>query len=170
MMIYLIIALAFFAIALFFIAARSRKRHMLEGAMRPLDLQAFRSLIDRDDERFLRTRLSRADFARLKRQRISVTFKYVGRISNNAAAVLRMAEVARQNNDVQVVEAATQVIDTATQIRMQCMVAFAKLSLEFMVPSLQLSPAMLAPRYQVLRDTLVRLSSLQNVEPLANAI
>jgi hypothetical protein len=167
---FIVIALALFAIGLFFIAARSRRRHMREGSMRPLDLQAFHCLIDREDERFLRESLSRAGFMRLKRQRISVTFKYVARISNNAAAVLQMAEAARQNSDMQVAEAATQVVDMATQIRMQCMIAQAKLAAEFMFPSLQLSPALLVPRYQALRETLSRLGSLQNAEPLATAI
>jgi hypothetical protein len=167
---FIVIALALFAIGLFVIAARSRRRHMREGSMRPLDLQAFHRLFDRDDERFLRENLSRAGFVRMKRQRISVTLKYVARISNNAAAVLRMAEVARQNSDMQVAEAATQLVDMATQIRMQCIVAQAKLTAEFMFPSLQLSPALLVPRYQALRETLGRLGSLQNVEPLASAI
>ena len=44
---------------------------------------------------------------------------------------------------------------------MQCLVAFAKLGTEFMFPSLQLTPAVLAPKYQTLRENVLRLGSLQ---------
>lgn len=165
----LVVALALFALGLFFVAARSR-RNAANDFVRPLDLQAFRTLMDRDDEHFLRESLSRSEFFRAKRQRIAVTLRYVGRISANTAIVLRMAEAARQHSNAEVVQAAAQVVDTATQIRMQCMVAFAKLTAEYMFPSLQLTPALLVPRYQALRETVSRLGTLQKAQPLAAAI
>lgn len=169
MTIILVVALALFATTLFFVAARSRRR-AASGEPLPLDLQAFRTLTDRDDERLLREKLPPSQFSRVKRQRIAVTFKYVGRISANAAIVLRMAEAARQDADAEVARAAAQVVDTATQIRMQCLLALTKLTLEYMFPSLQLTPAMLAPKYQALRETVSRLGSLQNAQPLPAAI
>jgi hypothetical protein len=54
----------------------------------------------------------------------------------------------------------------------QCMLAMFKLSLEYAMPSLQLTPAMLVPKYQTLRENVRRLGDLQtqNAVPLANAI
>jgi hypothetical protein len=63
-------------------------------------------------------------------------------------------------------------MDLAAQIRMQCLLAFAKLAAEFALPSLQLTPATLAPTYQALRENVLRLGALemQNVAPAAVAI
>jgi hypothetical protein len=63
-------------------------------------------------------------------------------------------------------------MELAGQIRVQCMLAMFKLSLEYAMPSLQLTPAMLVPKYQTLRENVRRLGDLQtqNAIPLANAI
>jgi hypothetical protein len=167
----IVIALALGALAVLY-GAVQRRRNESDQALRPVDVQALRTLMDRDDELFLRERLPRSHFCRLKRQRIRVTMTYVRRISANSSVVMRLGEAARLNSDPQVAEAASQVIELATQIRLQCMVAFAKLVAEFAVPSLQLTPAMLVPKYQTLRENVLRLGALelQNVAPAAVAI
>ena len=170
MMTILVVTIALCAIALLYFSVRSRRRHAAGQPVRPLDLQAFRTLMDRDDELFLRTKLPHREFTRLKRLRVSLTWKYVGRIAGNAAAVLHMAEGARQNADSEAAQVAAQVVDIATQIRMQCIVSWAKLAVEFMFPSMQLNPAMLEPKYQALRENLRHLGSLEPQIPLANAI
>lgn len=168
----IVLAIALCAIGLLLFAARSRRMHAAGQPVRTVDLDAFRTLMDRDDEEFLRKRLPRSEFVPLKRHRIAVTLRYVRRIAKNSAIVLQIAEVQRQDANVEVAQAASQVVDMATQIRMQCMVAFAKLTAEFLFPSLQLTPAMLAPSYQALREKVVRLGSLQpqNSAPLATTI
>jgi hypothetical protein len=167
----IVIVLALSAVGLFYMQVRNRRR-MAHQAIRPVDLKALHTLLDRDDELFLRERLPRRRFCRLKRQRIGVTLRYVNRIANNAAAVVRLSETARLSSDLEVAETAAQIIDLATQIRLQCLLAFAKLSVEFALPSLQLTPAVLAPRYQALRDNLKRLGALQTQQltPSAEAI
>jgi hypothetical protein len=156
---------------LFYMAVRSR-RTQAGQSFRSVDLNAFRTLTDRDDELFMRENLPRAQFSHLKRQRIRVIMRYVGRIASNASAVMHVGEAARANSVPEVAQAATQVMDLATQIRLQCLVAMAKLSVEYAMPSLQLTPAVLAPKYQSLRDNLRVLGDLQtqNAIPLATAI
>ena len=63
-------------------------------------------------------------------------------------------------------------MELAAQIRLQCLVALAKLLMEYAVPSLQLTPAMLVPKYQSLRENVKLLGALQtrNHVPLATAI
>ncbi|HLY92357.1 MAG TPA: hypothetical protein VKQ89_03780 [Candidatus Angelobacter sp.] len=167
----IVVALALCAVLLFYVAVRSRRKHATL-AIRPVDLKAFRTLMDRDDELFLRAQLPRGKFFRLKRQRIRVTLGYVGRIAANASAVLRMTEASRQSAAPEVATAAAQVMELATQIRMQCLLAMGKLCFEYVVPSLQFTPAMLVPKYQSLRDNWSRLGQLQvqNRTPLASAI
>ena len=168
----IVLAIALCAIALLFFAVRSRRRHAAGQPVRTVDLDAFRTLMEREDEEFLRNRVSRSEFVHLKRKRVSVTMRYVKRIAKNSAIVLQIAEAQRQDANAEVAQAASQVVDMATQIRMQCLVAFSKLTAEFLFPSLQLTPAMLVPSYQSLREKVVRLGSLQpqNAAPLATAI
>jgi hypothetical protein len=167
----IVIVLALGAVGLFYLAVRSRRKQSRE-TVRPVDLKAFRTLLDRDDEIFLKTRLPRGRFARLKRQRVSVTMRYVGRIANNASIVMRLGEGARLNADPEIAETAAQITELASQVRLQCLMAFAKLSLEFAIPSLQFTPAMLAPEYQKLRENVARLGKLQsaNLAPTRVAI
>lgn len=165
-----VIALALLTFTLFFVALRSRRKHAIRRGILPLDVSAFQALIAREDEVFLRERLSRGEFSRIKRRRIRVTWKYVNRISDNAAVVLHMAGLARLDGDPNVIGAAAQLADLATEIRLQCLKAFVKLAAEYAVPSLQLNPAMLAPQYKSLQQTLARLRALnpQNVPALVS--
>lgn len=167
----IVIALALGAVGLFYVAVRSRRKHSRE-TVRPVDLKAFRTLVDRDDEMFLKGRLPRARFAQIKRQRVSVTMRYVGRIANNASIVMRLCEGARLSSDQEIALTASQIIELASQVRLQCLMALAKLSLEFAIPALQFTPALLAPEYQNLRENVARLGKLQspNLAPMRVAI
>ena len=103
-----------------------------------VDLNEFRALMNRDDEAFLWQTLSRSVFVRLKRSRIRVIWKYVRRIANNAAIVKQFAEGSRQDANVDVAEAATKVLDMASQLRRQCRIAYAKLAVEYMFPAISI--------------------------------
>jgi hypothetical protein len=167
----IVIALALCAVVLFYAAVRSRRKQAAQ-LFRPVDLNAFRNLLDRDDELFMKEKLPRSKFVRLKRHRIRVTARYVARIASNASGVLHVGETARLSPLPEVASTAAQVMELAAQIRLQCLVALAKLSLEYAMPSLQLTPAMLVPKYQSLRENVRRLGDLQtqNPIPLATAI
>ena len=167
----IVIALALGAIGLFVVALHGRKKRATQ-TVRPVDLKAFRTLMDREDELFMKQRLSRSRFSRLKRQRVSVAMRYVGRIAGNASLVMRWGESVRTSSDPEVARSAAQIMELASQLRLQCLLALGKLSLEFAVPSLQLTPALLAPEYQKLRENVARLGKLQaqNAAPLPVAI
>jgi len=167
----IVIALALGALAVLYFAVRSRGEQS-RRSIQPVDLEAFRTLSERDDELFLREKLPDPGFRRLKRQRIRVTLRYVGRISGNAAVVMRLGQEARLSADPEIARTATQVLEMAGHIRLQCLMAFAKLSVEFAVPSLQLTPAVLVPAYQNLRENVLRLGALetQRLSPASVAI
>lgn len=156
----IVFAIALTAAMLFYAAVQSRKTSSAQQIV-PVDLQAFAVLSDRADELFLREKLPPARFREIKRQRIKVTFAYIGRISGNAAAILRLSETARHSTDHNVAEAAGQIAEIAGRMRILCMQAWLKLAVEFAVPSLQLTPAMLEIQYQTLRENVARLGNLQ---------
>jgi hypothetical protein len=157
------------ALVTIFVALRSRRSHAVQ---RSIDIKAFRTLVDRDDENFMRVKLSRRMFFRLKRQRLRLTWAYVARMSGNAAAVLRLGETARLSSDPRVAQQAAHAIELASQIRIRCVVAFAKMGVEFAFPSLQLTPVLLESKYVSLRDIVAQLVSLQSQSeaPVAVAI
>ena len=167
----IVIVLALGALAVLYFAVRTRSEQS-RRSIQPIDLEAFRTLNERDDELFLREKLTGSGFRRLKRQRIRVALKYVGRISSNASVVMRLGQDAHLSSDPEVARTATQVLELAGQIRLQCLLAFAKLSVEFAVPSLQLTPAVLVPAYQNLRENVMRLGALetQSLAPAAVVI
>ena len=121
--------------------------------------------MDRDDELFMKRKLPRSKFVRIKRHRIRVTARYVARIASNASTVLHASETARLSPPPEVASTAAQVMELAAQIRLQCLLAMFKLSLEYAMPSLQLTPAMLVPTYQTLRENVRRLGDLQTQTP-----
>jgi hypothetical protein len=161
----LVIALALCAVVLFYTAVRSRRKQAGQ-TFRTVDLNAFRALMDRDDELFMKAKLPRHEFFHLKRQRIRVMVRYVARIAANASAVMRAGEAARLSPIPEVAHTAVQVMELAGQIRVQCLVAFTKLTMEYAMPSLQLTPALLVPKYQILRENVKRLSNLQTQNPV----
>lgn len=161
MITFVVFAIALTAAMLFYAAVQTRRRASARGVV-PVDLQAFAVLNDRADELFLREKLPPARFRQIKRQRIKVTLAYVRRISGNAAAVLQLSEAARHSDDPKVVEAAIHIVEMAGQMRMLCMQAWLKLAVEFAVPSLQLTPAVLETQYQTLRENVAKLGNLQS--------
>lgn len=108
-------------------------------SLRPVDTRAFRALMDRPDEAFLREKLSRAEFFRLKRLRIRVIWKYVRYISDNSEAVMESAIIARQSPDTDDAKVARECAELAWQINGQCLVALAKLTVEYMFPTICLT-------------------------------
>jgi hypothetical protein len=133
-MIFLIVLCA---VVLFYMAVRCRRRQAVQS-LRPVNLKAFRALMDRNDELFLRGKLPRSKFFRLKRHRIRVTLRYVVRIAANASVVLRMSEATRLSSAPEVADAAAQVMMLARQIRLQCLLAMGKLVAEYAIPNTRL--------------------------------
>ena len=117
---------------------RAAKPRVANRPVRPLDLSAFHALVERDDEAFLREKLSRAQFFRLKRLRIRVMWKYVRCIARNAATVRRAAARSWHDPDVNVAQTAIETAGLASQIRVQCLLAFTKLTVEYIFPAIRL--------------------------------
>jgi len=148
----------------------SGQRSSEKQAVHIVDLDAFRTVMDRDDESFLREKLPNGKFRRIKRQRISVTLKYVGRMSRNLPEVLRKARADSESPDPEVVMEAARTAELAIEVRRQCLVMYVKLAVEFALPSLQLTPVALVPRYQTLRESVNRLGKLQAQRPVLHGL
>jgi hypothetical protein len=160
MIIFIVVAIAFITVVAFYVTARGRRQASVRQVL-PVDLKAFSTLTDRADEVFLKEKLPARRFRQLKRQRIKVTWSYIRRIGGNAAAILRLSEAARLSPDPEIARSASQVAEIAAGLRIQCMLAALKLAVEFAIPSVQLTPALLDQQYHLLRENLMQLGGLQ---------
>src|SRR6478609_7562502 len=112
MAIVLAIVIAALLAALFFI--RVSRGHAeaianlddLSGRTQPIDLEAFRNLIDPSETAFLRKHLPPPDFRDVHRERTYAAVEYVERIALNAAVLLRLGQAARTHADPEVARAA----------------------------------------------------------------
>src|SRR6478609_3962878 len=112
MAIVLAIVIAALLAALFFI--RVSRGHAeaisnlddLSGRTQPIDLAAFRNLIDPAETAFLRSHLRSQDFRDIHRERTQAAVEYVQRIALNAALLLRLGQAARTNPDPEIAKAA----------------------------------------------------------------
>src|SRR5687768_15542554 len=110
-----ILLLALFVMVLLVRAARGRAQlianiEKLPDYTQPLDLPAFRNLVSRHDEQYLRENLSYGEYRRVQRLRLRSALEYVRRATNNAAVLVRLGESARRNADPAVASAAQELI------------------------------------------------------------
>ena len=133
----------------------------LPGRTQPVDLAAFRNLIDDAEEEFLRGQLPPKEFRRLQRQRLRAALEYVKRAAQNAAILVRLGEAARRSRDPEVAQAGQELVNNALRLRLYALLAEGKLRARILLPGARLSSAPLLDRYQHLTDAVARLSRAQ---------
>jgi hypothetical protein len=164
------VAVGVLGLAFFFIAARGHAGMVtgvsdLNGRTHPVNLAAFRNLVDARETSYLREHLGPAEFRRLQRERLRAAASYVRCVAENAAVLLRLGEAARHSADPQVARAGEELVNTALQVRLYAFLAIAKIRTGILIPSLSTSPAPLFDGYERLTGMVGRLSRLQNQRP-----
>jgi hypothetical protein len=166
------------ALALLLYAARGRGLPLanpddLAGRIRPVDIDAFRNLIDPSEEQFLRAQLPRGEFHAVQRERLLAALDYVRRASHNAAILLRMGEAARRNPDPRIAEAGQRLVDNAVRLRMFALFSMIQLYVGIALPGVHISAGRLVESYQQLSGLASQLMVMQRPRqssPLAAAI
>jgi hypothetical protein len=134
----------------------------LVGRTRPVDIDAFRNLIDPAEEAFLRESLPVREFRAIQRERLRAALEYVGRAAHNAAILVRLGEVARLSLDPKIAEAGQQLLDTALRLRLYALLATLKLYLGIALPGAHLSAGRLVDNYQHLSSLAGHLAFMQH--------
>jgi hypothetical protein len=167
MIITLILALVAL-LALLFSVSLTRgtrlSRSVLENPtehIRAVDVEAFRNLVDPDEEEFLRTNLPPAQFRRIQRERLRAAVEYVSCAAQNAAILLRLADAGRRSPDPATAEAAEKLVDNAVRLRLYAFQAIARLYLGMILPGAHISPVRIAERYEQMTRLVVLLGCLQ---------
>lgn len=105
-------------------------------AIRTLDIEAFRNLVDPEEEAFLRTSLPAREFKKIKRERARAAFAYVRALSSVSLQFARFGDAARRSPDPAIAASGKQIADSAISLRLLALDAGAKLMLSAAFPSL----------------------------------
>ena len=129
--------------------------------IRAVDVEAFRNLVDPEEEKFLRTNLSPAEFRRIQRERLRAAVDYVSCAAQNAAILVRLADAGRHSSDPATAEAAGKLVNNAIRLRLHASLAIPRLYLGMILPGVHISPVRVAESYEQMTRQVVLLGCLQ---------
>jgi hypothetical protein len=128
----------------------------------PIDVQAFRNLINPAEDEYLRRRLPAAQFRRVRRERLRAMAAYVQVAAKNAGVLVRIGEAALASENPQTVEAARELVNEALLLRRNTALALAKIYFTLVWPSYGLAAVRIADSYDRLSRSAMLLGRLQN--------
>jgi len=134
----------------------------LAASIRPIDIEAFRNLINPDDDEYLRGRLPANRFRRVRRERLRAMAAYVHVAGSNAAVLVRVGEAALASGDARVAGAAQQMVNDAVLLRRNTTMALARIYLALTWPNSGLATVRVVERYERLSGAAMLLGRLQN--------
>jgi hypothetical protein len=133
----------------------------LASQLRPIDVDAFRNLIDEREEKFLSERLPSWEFRRIQRRRNLAAVEYIWCAAQNAAILIRLGEAARQNPDPAIAAAAEKLVENALRLRLYAFQAVPRLYFTAVFPWAHGSPNFIADTYDTMTRQVVMLGCLQ---------
>ena len=134
----------------------------LAKQIRPIDVQAFRNLVDPAEDEYLRRRLSGREFRVVRRKRLRAMAAYVQIAGSNAAILVRMGQAALSAADAPTAEAARRLIDNALLLRRNAAFALLRIYIALAWPNSGLAAAPVLHGYEQLNGSAMLLGRLQN--------
>lgn len=131
-------------------------------AIRPIDIEAFRNLIDPEEDRYLRRRLPPAQFRVVRRERLRAMAAYVHVAQSNAGVLVRVGGAALASGDPQIAAAAHQLVNDALLLRRNTTMALARIYLALALPNSGFAAVRVVERYEQLNGAAMLLGRLQN--------
>jgi len=139
-----------------------RRSTNLAVAIRPIDIEAFRNLIDPAEDDYLRRRLQPSQFRMVRRERLRAMAAYVEIAGRNASVLVRTGEAALASGDERVAGAAQQLVNDALLLRRNATVALARIYLALAWPYSGFAAVRVVDRYEQLSGAAMLLGRLQN--------
>jgi hypothetical protein len=134
----------------------------LAGKIQPIDVAAFRNLIDPAEDDYLRRRLRPSEFRHVRRQRLRAMAAYVQTAGRNAAILVRMGQSALSAADPRTSEAARQLVDNALMLRRNAAFALVRIYVALAWPDSGLAATPILHGYERLNGSAMLLGRLQN--------
>lgn len=124
----------------------------LAAQLRPIDVDAFRNLIDEREEEYLRAHLPMREFRSVHRERMMAAVEYVWCATRNTSILMSLGEAAKQSADPAVVVAADKLLENALRLRLYAIQSLPRLYLSMVLPHSSAAPHLIAEIY----DTMTR--------------
>lgn len=162
----ILVVAALFALALILRIGFSRGLQISSSSLatqiQPIDLEAFRNLVDPAEDEYLRRRLPPSEFRTVRRERLRAMAAYIQGAARNAAVLVRLGQAALASSDPNTAEAARQLVENAILLRRNAAYALLRIYV-----ALAWSPAgqpalPILHGYERLSGSAMRLGRLQN--------
>ncbi len=149
---YIVFSITGLVLLLLWMLVRGRAGHVddmraAEQAIVPVDLEAFRNLIDVQQERFLRERLSPGDFRRVQRARYLAIAEYLRCVAANASIMTRLGEAASASHEPSVASQGTELASAAAAVRLYCLLALIQAYVGVLFPGAAVSAGSVVDSY-----------------------
>jgi hypothetical protein len=149
---YVIFLISAAVLVLLWVAVRGRSAQVrdLRSAQEdivPVDLEAFRNLIDPQQDRYLREHLGGRDFRRVQRARSLAVAEYLWQVARNAGVILHVGEFARASHEATVVSQGADLASAAIAVRLYCLLALAQAYGGVLFPGMGVSVGTVADSY-----------------------
>ena len=128
----------------------------------PIDIEAFRNLINPAEDDYLRRRLPPAQFRVVRRERLRAMADYVHIAGRNAAVLVQVGESALDGGDPRLAGAALQLVNDALLLRRNTTVARLRIYLALAWPGSRFGAVRVVDRYEQLSGAAMLLGRLQN--------
>lgn len=139
----------------------SRTANLAEK-IRPLDVEAFRNLINPADDEYLRVNLAPRQFRAVRRARLQASAAYVVQAAGNAALLVRIGQAALDSKDLRAQQAAQELINDGLLLRRNAAFALLRIYAALAWPNSSLAATGIAERYEHLSGSAMLLGRLQN--------
>jgi len=139
----------------------SRSLNDLANQLQPIDISAFRNLIDDSERQYLRSHLARADFRSVHRERMLAASEYVWCAFRNSGILIQLGEASRNATDPAVAATAASLVENATRLRLDATQALPKIYLSMLFPGLTWTQQNLPDGFDKLNRQAVILGCLQ---------
>lgn len=133
----------------------------LAAQLRPIDVNAFRNLIDEREETFLREYLTAGEFRSIHRERMLAATEYLWGAARNAGILIQLAEAGKADADPTVAAAADSLLENALRFRLYAFQVVPRLYLSALVPYVSHAPQAVAEQYDLMSRQMVMLQCLR---------
>lgn len=142
-LVFVLIALALLVVFTILATRRTRNLpdvHQAFAAIQSLDIEAFRNLVDPEEEAFLRASLPIQEFRRIKRERARAALAYMKVLSSASLQVARFGDAAQRNPDPEIAASGRQIANSAISLRLRALDARMRLAWSATFPAMHPRP------------------------------
>lgn len=159
-----LIVASVFALVLILIVSVSRTLQLSSkgASLQPIDVEAFRNLVDPAQDAYLRRRLPPTEFRAVRRERLRAVAAYVRAAGANAALLVHIGQNALASNDPHTAEAARQVVNDALLVRRNATLVLMKIYVVLTWPNSGFFAAPVLHGYEQMSGAAMLLGRLSN--------